>query len=125
VAKLTLEAIEADAWNAVTYEFPEKPDRGLLDAAFRAVRGCLAREHELMLAVEVGRRINPETVQVEYPPAHAHHKARRERGCERLYLIADLYQQELRAYNEAHETLPPEEDKLFSNQELERAFAAA
>jgi hypothetical protein len=101
---LTLEALEADPWNAVEYELPEEAERGLLDAAFRAVRGCLKREHDLMLAAEAEWRIKPETGEAEYPPNHAEHKARWEQGCERLYLIADRYQHELRVYNEAHPT---------------------
>jgi hypothetical protein len=121
---LTVEALAANPWNAVEYELPETAERGLLDAAFRAVKSCLSRERDLMLAAEAGWRIKPETGQVEYPPLYAHHKARWEQGCKRLYLIADFYQQELHAYNEAQKAAPTEEGGLPDNLDIGRALAA-
>ncbi len=100
---LTVEAIEADAWNAVAYELPEKADPALLDAAFGAVRGCIARERELMLAAEEGLHV-PEgrTEGEDSAPVHACNEARWRQARERLDLIGNRYLQELHAYNEAH-----------------------
>jgi hypothetical protein len=121
---LTVEAIEEDAWNAVAFELPETAERGLLNVAYRAVKGCLSLERELMLAAEIGWRIKPETGEAEYPPLYAQHKARWEQGCERLYLIADRYQHELHAYNEAQKAEPTEEVGLHENFDIGRALAA-
>jgi hypothetical protein len=100
---LTLEAIEADAWNAVAYELPEKADRALLDAAFRAVRSCVARERELMLGAEEGLHVPAGRTEGEDSvPVHAYNEARWRQARERLDLIGNRYLQELHAYNEAH-----------------------
>jgi hypothetical protein len=100
---LTLEAIEADAWNAVAYELPEKADRALLDAAFRAVRSCVARERELMLAAEDSLHVRAGRTEGENSaPVHACNETRWRQARERLDLIGNRYLQELHAYNEAH-----------------------
>ena len=98
MAILTLKAIEAYAWNAVEYDFPEDADSALLFAALRAVQSCVAQEHEMMLAMEASSD-SREWSSALYKTC----LARWRRACERLDLIAERYAQELRLYNQAHQ----------------------
>jgi hypothetical protein len=101
MAVLTLEAIEADPWNAVECELPEPIDVALLEAASRAVRTCISLEHSRMLEAEESRHMQRETGETKYPPVHAEHKARWQQAATRLHLIADIFMQKLRTKSHA------------------------
>jgi hypothetical protein len=118
---LTLETIEADAWNAVTYDLPARPEQAVLAGAFRAVRHCIALEYELMLTGAEAWRFGAADKAAQLRPDYVHHKARWEAACARLHAIADLYQQELRAFNAER---PFDLEKHQRDREIERASSA-
>jgi len=102
VTVLTVEAIEANAWNAVEGELPEDANLPLLNVVLRAVQLCVARERKLMeMAEELHSRGAGQAEGRDWGSVKAHHKARWQQASERLHLIADCYKRMLRAYNEA------------------------
>jgi len=102
VTVLTVDAIEADAWKAIEGELPDDAGMTLLNAALRATQRCLAREHKLMLMAEELTQTQSASGQDagrDWASVYAQQKARCQQAGERLHLIADRYQQMLRAYN--------------------------
>ena|SRR5271165_3656157 len=88
---LTLEAIEADPWNAVQYELPAEAGRSLLDAALRAVQHCVDHEHKMILVAEDGLRTLGRTpASKSLAEIHKTKKARWVQACARRDLIAEI-----------------------------------
>jgi len=54
---LTLEAIQADAWNAVNLQLPADRDSQLLEAALKASALCVEEAHGKMQAARAGTLI--------------------------------------------------------------------